>query len=38
MMKKRVFSFLAALCLVGSSIPAAAASRYDVRFEAEEYE
>ena len=38
MMKKRVFSFLAALCLVGSSIPAAAASRYDVRFDAEEYE
>ena len=38
MMKKRVLSFLAALCLVGSSIPAAAASRYDVRFEAEEYE
>lgn len=38
MMKKRVLSFLAALFLVGSSIPAAAASRYDVRFEAEEYE
>ena len=38
MMKKRIFSFLTALFLVGSSIPAAAASRYDVRFEAEEYE
>ena len=32
MIKKRVFSFLAALCLVGSSIPAAAAS-YDYHFE-----